>query len=234
MFERRVAWTSRDLALWLLAKFGIGGWTLGGVKSARFGPRTVVDVGAGRGTPQLYEAFPEAYHFLVEPLSEYESDLRKVLEPYRGEYIFAAAGATNTRALINVESRPMMSSFLARTNLTSTGKQVEKREVAVKTLDTLIEEYGFEPPFGLKIDTEGFEDQVIRGATNFLRRTEFVIAEVSLAERFVDSYTLAEFTELMDENDFFLWDVLGVSGLRFLDVTFVRRSKKEPGRVAGE
>jgi FkbM family methyltransferase len=225
MFERRDAWTSRDLALWLLAKFGIGGWTLGGVKGARFSPRTVVDVGAGRGTPQLYEAFPEAYHFLVEPLTEYESDLRKALEPYRGEYIFAAAGATNTRAFINVESRPMMSSFLARTNLTSTGKQVEKREVAVKTLDTLMEEYGFEPPFGLKIDTEGFEDQVIRGATNFLRRTEFVIAEVSLAERFVDSYTLAELTELMDENDFFLWDVLGVSGLRFLDVAFVRRSK---------
>ena len=233
MFERRVAWTSRDLALWLLAKFGIGGWTLGRVKRARFSPRTVVDVGAGRGTPQLYEAFPEAYHFLVEPLTEYESDLRKALEPYQGEYILAAAGATNTTAFINVERRPMMSSFLARTNLTSTGKQVEKREVAVKTLDTLMEEYDFEPPFGLKIDTEGFEDQVIRGATNFLRRTEFVIAEVSLAERFVDSYTLAEFTELMDENDFFLWDVLGVSGLRFWDVAFVRRWKTEPGRVAG-
>jgi FkbM family methyltransferase len=233
MFERRVAWTSRDLALWLLAKFGIGGWTLGGVNKARFGPRTVVDVGAGRGTPQLYKAFPDAYHLLVEPLTEYESDLRKALEPYRGEYILAAAGATNTRAFINVESRPMMSSFLARTNLTSTGKQVEKREVAVKTLDTLMEEYDLEPPFGLKIDTEGFEDQVIRGATNFLRQTEFVIAEVSLAERFVDSYTLAEFTELMDENDFFLWDVLGVSGVRFLDVAFVRRSKKEPGTVAG-
>ena len=132
-----------------------------------------------------------------------------------------------------------MSSFLARTDLTSTGKQVEKREVGVKTLDTLMEEYGLEPPFGLKIDTEGFEDQVIRGATNFLRRTEFVIAEVSVAERFVDSYTFAEFTELMDENDFFLWDVLGVSGVRLkppllsntLDVAFVRRSKKEITRA---
>jgi len=98
----------------------------------------------------------------------------------------------------------MMSSFLARTDRTSSGKQVEKREVAVKTLDTLMEEYGFEPPFGLKIDTEGFEDQVVRGATNFLRRTQFVIAEVSVAERFLESYTFAEFTELMDENDFFL------------------------------
>ena len=87
MFERRVAWTSRDLALWLLSKFG-GGWTLGDVKKARFSPRTVVDVGADRGTPQLYDAFPEAYHFLVEPLTEYESNLRKALEPYQGEYIY--------------------------------------------------------------------------------------------------------------------------------------------------
>jgi hypothetical protein len=114
-WKRRVAWTSRDLALWLLAKFGIGGWTLGVVKKARFTPRTIVDVGAGRGTPHLYEAFPEAYHLLVEPLMEYESDLRKALQPYQGEYIFTAAGATNTRAFINVERRPMMSSFLEQT-----------------------------------------------------------------------------------------------------------------------
>ena len=63
-----------------------------------------------------------------------------------------------------------------------------------------------------------------------------MIAEVSVAERFVDSYTFAEFTELTDENDF-LWDVLGVSGVRIpltcLDVAFVRRSNKEPGTVAG-
>ena len=64
-----------------------------------------------------------------------------------------------------------------------------------------------------------------------------MIAEVSVAERFVEGYTFAEFTELMDENDFFLWDVLGVSGVRFpltcLDVAFVRRSKNEAGTVAG-
>ena len=45
-------------------------------------------------------------------------------------------------------------------------------------------------------------------------------------------------TELMDENDFFLWDVLGVSGVRFpltcLDVAFVRRSKKCPVRGRDE
>ena len=60
-----------------------------------------------------------------------------------------------------------------------------------------------------------------------------MIAELSVAERFVDSYTFAAFTELMDENDFFLWDVLGVSGVRFLDVAFVRRSKNEPGTGPG-
>ena len=69
MFERRVARTYWDLALWLLAKFGFGAWTLGEVKKARFSPSTVVDVGAGRGPPRRYKAFPEAYHFLVEPLT---------------------------------------------------------------------------------------------------------------------------------------------------------------------
>ena len=49
----------------------------------------------------------------------------------------------------------------------------------------------------------------------------------------MDGYTFAEFTELMDENDHFLWDVLGGSGVRFVDFAFVKRSKKEPGTVAG-
>ena len=57
MFERQVARTYWDLALWLMAKFGFGAWTLGDVKKARFRPRTVVDVGAGRGTPQLFDDF---------------------------------------------------------------------------------------------------------------------------------------------------------------------------------
>jgi 16S rRNA G527 N7-methylase RsmG len=36
-------------------------------------PKTVIDVGVGRGTPWLYQAYPTAKFILVEPLRDHES-----------------------------------------------------------------------------------------------------------------------------------------------------------------
>src|SRR5215213_9505434 len=39
-----------------------GHWRAAALKGGGFRPRTVVDVGVGKGTPQLYETFPNAAH----------------------------------------------------------------------------------------------------------------------------------------------------------------------------
>ena len=65
-----------------------------------------------------------------------------------------------------------------------------------------MERYSFQSPFGLKIDTEGFDYQVIQGARNFLRETQFVIAEVNVAKRYEGGYSFAEFIAIRDENGF--------------------------------
>jgi hypothetical protein len=82
-----------------------------------------------------------------------------------------------------------------------------------------MEEHNLQPPFGLKIDTEGFELEVIEGAPKFLRKTQFVIAEVSISKRFVEGYSFSEFTEVMIRNGFFLWDLMTVRK-RFVDAVF--------------
>jgi FkbM family methyltransferase len=181
----------------------------------------VVDVGVGKGTPQLYEAFPNAYHVLVEPLSEHEPRLREILDSYEGKYILTAVGASEQEAVMNVEPRRIsMSSILERADSTSTGFQAERRPVPMTTLDRLMEEHGLQPPFGLKIDAEGLEYEVIQGATAFLRETQFVVAEVSVAKRFEKSYSFREFAELMDRNGFYLWDIMHIGGKRFVDAAF--------------
>ena len=55
---------------------------------------------------------------------------------------------------------------------------------SVTTLDALRAERGWEGPFGLKIDAEGYEHRVIEGAAALLRDTQFVIAEVSVTRPF--------------------------------------------------
>ena len=199
-------------------------WRPAVLKRAGFSPRTVVDVGVADGTPQLYEAFPSAYHVLIDPLKEHEPYLQGFLKTYEGEYFLTAVGARDGTAVIDVLlDDPGKSSFLQRTELTATGGTVEKREVSVTTLDTLMRRHNLQAPFGLKIDTEGFEYQVIEGAPDFLRKTEFVIAEVSIAKRFQGSYLFSDFTDLMDCNDFFLWDILNIGGKRYVDAVFRKR-----------
>ena len=99
----------------------------------------------------------------------------------------------------------------------------------ITTLDRLLEERKWDPPFALKIDTEGFEDRVIGGATRLLDQTQFVIAEVSVTRRFEGSYSFADFIALMDSRGFQLIDVLdGAKSCRkgsvaFLDLLFCQR-----------
>lgn len=203
-------------------------WRPAVLKRAGFNPRTVVDVGVADGTPQLYEAFPDAYHVLIEPLKKHEPSLQSYLKTHRGEYFLTAIGVRDGRAVIDVvPANPGKSSFLQRTELTATDDPVVKREVPLAKLDSLMRRHNFQAPFSLKIDTEGFEYQVIEGASDFLRMTEFVIAEVSIARRFHGSYRFSDFTELMNENGFFLWDILNVVGKRYVDAVFRRRPESD-------
>jgi FkbM family methyltransferase len=152
------------------------------------------------------------------------------LQEYNGQYFLTALGAREEELIINVELPPRwrnMSSIHPRTDFTSSSDPVEKRKIPVTTLDALLDKHDFQAPFGLKIDTEGFEYQVIEGATNFLRDTQFVIAEVNVAKVYEGSYSFAEFIEIMAENDFALCDILytkkeGPGEVLFVDAVFRR------------
>jgi len=208
-------------------KPGYSGWNASNIRSLAPEIKTCVDIGSGYGTKELYKAFPNVFHVLIDPLEEYEPYLTEILTKYKGQYFITAIGSNNTTLKISMEQNILVSSFQKRTELTSTGKEtLETREVPVITLDNLLEKHKFQPPFGLKIDTEGFELEVIRGASDFLCHTEFVIAEVSYNKRFENGYRFQEFADKMKECGFYLCDVLKVVGkpTLFLDCMFKKIS----------
>lgn len=195
--------------------------------------RTVVDVGVASGTWELYKAFPDARFVLVEPLRDYEPDLLKIARQYRCDIVDKALGDVEERREIYVDSEiRTRSSLHERTELTRTGSVLEKREIEVKTLDRLLESHSdLEGPLLLKIDTEGYELNVIRGGAAFLRQVDVVIAEVSVAERFSGSYAFAEFIGTMAEEGFDVHDFLRLSyrrdgaGTQMADIAFVNRDR---------
>jgi hypothetical protein len=82
---------------------------------------------------------------------------------------------------------------------------VERREVEVKTLDSLISTLDLEGTFGIKIDTEGFELSVIRGAKRTLKQAKFVFAEIRHNHVSIEgSYKLHQFVNEMQLNGFIL------------------------------
>ncbi len=195
-------------------------------------PGTVIDVGVGNGTPQLYDAFPDAYLVLVEPLEEFAPAIASILARRPGEQFAVALGAADDVRDIRIEPGHLQgSSFYARHALEATGPVAAARRVPVRTLDGLLGGRDLPKPFGLKIDAEGAELEIVRGAAATLVRTDFVIAEVSVLDRFDGGQTFASFVGAMADAGFAARDILGIgradtSEVTFLDVMFRRRASE--------
>jgi FkbM family methyltransferase len=204
------------------------GWRPDRLRRPGLSPATVIDVGAATGTPELYEAFPEAHLVLIEPLEECREALERWLSTHRGERVESAIGGHEGDVVLHVDREsPWVSSILQPVRPHEGAAPVERR-VAMTTLDRLLEAPGWKPPFGLKVDSEGFELEVVKGATRLLAETQFVIAEVSVTPRFEGGYSFAEFIAAMDDRGFALSDVLDGWKVRpagsviFLDALFTR------------
>src|SRR5712692_1335892 len=149
------------------------------VSSLGFQPQTVIDVGVAHYTGDLYEAFKDASILLIEPLVEFEPSLRKICKTYKAQYVLAAAGESPGTAELNVHNGKLdSSSFLKEVE----GPAVDgsPREVPVVTVDQVCLEKKLKGPYLIKVDVQGAELTVLRGAKQTLEETEVVILEVLL------------------------------------------------------
>ena len=195
-----------------------------------FHPATVIDVGVGCGTPSLYQAFPAADLLLVEPVAEFSAAISAILSDREGIHVDVALGARAGVLQLQVDPGDLqLSSFFARGALEDSGAARSVRDVRVDTLDHVLSEHPCRRPYGLKIDTEGAELEVIAGASETLRHTEFVIAETAVPPRFEGGYHFAEMIAEMDRRGFAVCDILDIgrapsSRVTFVDLVFQRRA----------
>jgi FkbM family methyltransferase len=197
-------------------------WSAAHLGSLGFRPGTVIDVGAADGTSALYRAFPDAHHVLIEPLHEFEPDLRRNAEEHGGEIVLSAVGSTEGTLTLNVEPRLLMTSALQPVQ---PALATSERAVPLTTLDKLLDDRAWTPPFGLKIDVEGYEHEVIDGATRLLEEAEFVLCEVSVTGRFEGGLSSAELIERFRSHGFRVGEIIDAAssplGLH-VDVLFRR------------
>lgn len=194
-------------------------------------PRTCIDVGAAFGdfTLACSKVFSQAQYLLVEPLEEYKPFLDNVNAQLPSAcYTLVAAAARDGSVDIHVHKDLEGSSLLRE----SEGPEVDgaKRTVRALTLDKLSRAYNALGPYLLKIDVQGAELEVLKGASEVLQGTEYVILETSLFRFFVEGPELDEVMGFMREKGFVPYDILDLKyrpldhALSQLDISFVKET----------
>lgn len=146
-----------------------------------FIPATVLDVGAAYGTPDLYQVFPQSHHLLLEPLEEYEPALKKWVATYTHlDYILAAASDHDKGVTIHVDPSKVGASIYQ--HKISKEITITQRDIATVRLDKVCMERNLPKPYLIKIDVQGAELDVVRGATDILNDTEYIVMETSFFE----------------------------------------------------
>jgi FkbM family methyltransferase len=178
-------------------------------------PNTVIDVGVAYGTQALYELFPNARHILIEPLEEFVPHLDNLVAKLnnKAEYIIAAATSTPGNIVINVHPDLVGSSAYKEEEDSNVNFE---RIVPAVTLDNVCRDRKTSGPYVIKIDTQGSELDVLRGAETVLRDTELVILEVSFFEFFKGGPQIYDYITFMKERGFVAYDVFDLQ-YRLLD-----------------
>ena len=170
---------------------------------------TFIDVGVGaEGTPDLYEKFSEKKLVLIDPLDEAENFYKNNMQNADAIFFKTALGDYAGSLKINVEENIGRSTILDVSDINFEGNPKEQRDIPVNTLDNILIGHDLGRT-GIKIDTEGYELNVILGAKETLANTKFVIAEVRHNhESFKGVYKLHEFISEMQANGFVLSMIL--------------------------
>jgi FkbM family methyltransferase len=168
---------------------------------------TMIDVGCADGTffllHQHFGIFAGATPVNIEANPLYEESLRAIKDCAGGHYIIGAASDANGEAEMTLGVHPYWSSLRDKDD--RYWKQIHNlsqgsSKVRTFTIDGMAEQLSLKPPYLLKLDVQGAEAQVLRGARRVLEQTDVVICEA-------DMHDFQSLNGLMVEAGFDLFDI---------------------------
>jgi FkbM family methyltransferase len=201
------------------------------VKTQGFNPETVVDVGVATDTEELYRHFPQARYLFVEPLAEFEPNLQALCKKYNGNYMLAAAGAEDGELVINVTNDLGGTSKFKTLEAEAGDYVMTPRTVPQFTLDSMWEGFELAGPALLKVDVQGAELEVLKGASACLNNFEFIVLEIGLIEQYVGQPIFHDYLNFMAERGFVTYDIIHTGFaetglLAQIDMVFTKKDGK--------
>lgn len=192
-------------------------WSLENMKRCGFEPASVIDVGAFMGdwTNRVRAIWPTAKFLMVEPQPNKQERLRAMcndsvwLEPY----ILGAAAA---------ESVPYHMDDLGGSSVLEQcqDKCAVVEPLPMTTLDALTGKLRLRGPILLKADVQGYELEVLRGATATLANTEAILLEVSTLPYNLRAPLFADVIAFLAERGFLVYDLCSMHRRQSDDAAF--------------
>ncbi len=174
-------------------------------------PTVIYDIGANIGTWTCLakSLYPAAHVEAFEPLAQHFEKFRAWTAPWPGDVRLhaCALGPEERTATMHVMDFSDASSLLALNAEGATEFKIHEaasQSVPVVPLDQLVEREMLARPDLLKLDVQGYELEVLRGASACLRHARAVICEVSFREYYAGQPLFAEVVGFMREHGFVL------------------------------
>ena len=172
---------------------------------------TFVDIGVGtQGTEDMYRYFKNSNLILIDPIDE-AREYAKKLSRHRNVIFFqnVLGDKDNVEKSMKIQKDREFSSLLEISSFNIKDDYTDIKKLKITKLDTLLSDKQKLGKIGIKIDVEGYELNVIKGAAETLKYTKFVVAEVRHNhESLKNVYKLHEFMNEMSKNNFTLSKIL--------------------------
>ena len=178
--------------------------------------QTVFDVGANTGqtAQHFHDSFPQAAIYAFEPVKDtFETLARNMRSLSRVSCLNHALGSFEREEIIYLQLSSGWNS-LSRNIDQGLGSELVK----VETIDNFCKKSGIETIDVLKIDTEGHDLEVIKGADETLKngRTSFIFCEVGFSRDAPKLIFFCDFLDYLDSKGFQLFSLYDTRTLFYI------------------
>lgn len=182
------------------------------LRSLNFVPKHIVDVGANHGTwtREVLKYFPDATYTLLEPQYWLKDSIKDLLEQNRNIRFYpVGSGEEEGSFKFTIVDRDDSCTF-RYSEEDAKRKGFRQIDVQIRPLNELLLKEKLSSPDIIKIDAEGLDIKVLKGADNYFGKTEVFMVESAVNNKSFCNDVIRTIN-FMDENGYRLFDITDIN-----------------------
>lgn len=171
-------------------------------------PTSVFDVGAYEGDfiKMCLDLWPNTTILAFEPLQEKVAFLHHRFKNNKVSLEQTLVGEVDTDN-VKFYADETASSVLMSDEVNS---KKDIRYLPMRKLESVIEQKGITPPCLLKIDTQGYEFEILKGCGKYLSSIQFILLELNFIEVYSNARLAHEVISYLNQHGFVIYDVCAI------------------------